>query len=121
VVARARIRFLVSESSERRWGGDVVRLSWKKGVAAQGIIIVGVVGGKSIVLHFSQADEIAARCSPAVGSKLRAAAFGDVGDARRVGLGGEERSRAVTLSTPSTTSQTQPSAAPVESGITCVK
>jgi hypothetical protein len=43
----------------------------ERGVAAQGIIIVGVVvRGKSIVLHFSQADEIAARCSPAAGSKL---------------------------------------------------
>ena len=61
----------------------------EKGVAARRIIIVGVVRGKSIVLHFSQADEIAARCSPAVGSKLARQLAGDVGDARIVGLGGE--------------------------------
>jgi hypothetical protein len=61
----------------------------EKGVAARRIIIVGVVRGKSIVLHFSQADEIAARCSPAVGSKLARQLAGDVGDARRVGLCGE--------------------------------
>ena len=97
-------------------------------------LFVGVVvevRGKSIALHFSQADDkvAEARCSPAVGSKLRqrAAAFGEVGDARsRLWWRRAAGLQAVTLSTPPlrvdfALSHTQFSATPVGIGIVCVK